>query len=77
MMRSVAGVIETALVASFMHSSPIDDPSDHDTTVNAHAAVVEAIERADGQAAFDTMLKVINIGVERIDVRRRRQNLRR
>ena len=77
MMRSVAGVIETALVASFMHSSPIDDPSDHETTVNAHAAVVEAIERADAQAAFDTMLQVINIGVERIDVRRRRQNLRR
>ena len=77
MMRSVAGVIETALIASFMHSSPIDDPSDHETTVNAHAAVVAALERADAQAAFDTMLKVINIGVERIDVRRRRQNLRR
>ncbi len=77
MMRSVAGVIETALVASFMHSSPVDEPSDHQTTVNAHAAVVDAIEAADAAAAHAGMLQVINIGVERIDLRRRRQGTRR
>jgi DNA-binding FadR family transcriptional regulator len=76
MMRSAAGVIETALVASFMHSSPVDDPSDHETTVNAHAAVVDAIEAGDAAAATASMLQVINIGVERIDLRRRRQGHR-
>ena len=76
MMRSAAGVIETALVASFMHSSPVDDPTDHETTVNAHAAVVNAIEAGDATAATAAMLQVINIGVERIDLRRRRQGHR-
>ena len=77
MMRSVAGVIETALLASFMHSSPVDDPADHEITVNAHAAVVDAIEAGDARAASDTMLQVINSGVERIDQRRRRTGARR
>ncbi len=77
MMRSVAGVIETALLASFMHSSPVDAPSDHETTVNAHAALVDAIEAADATAARAAMLQVINIGVERIDLRRRREGARR
>ncbi len=76
MMRSVAGVIETALIASFLHSSPIDDPADHQMTVNAHAAVVDAIEAGDGRAAFSTMLQVIDIGIDRIDLRRRRQSQR-
>ena len=77
MMRSVAGVIETALLAAFMHSSPVDDPADHQYTVNAHAAVVDAIEASDAAGAATTMLKVINSGVERIELRRRRQSERR
>lgn len=70
MMRSVAGVVETALVASFMHSSPVDAPADHRATVDAHTALVDAIEAGDAAAAASTMLRVINIGVERIDLRR-------
>src|SRR5256885_13020967 len=37
-------VIEAALVASFSQSSPVDDWSDHEKTVNTHAAIVDAIE---------------------------------
>jgi DNA-binding FadR family transcriptional regulator len=66
LMRSVASVIEAALAASFSHSSPVDDPDSHECTVNAHAAVVDAIEARDEQAATAAMLKVIDIGVERI-----------
>jgi DNA-binding FadR family transcriptional regulator len=77
MMRSVAGVIETALLAAFMHSSPVDDPAAHQYTFTAHAAVVDAIEASDAAGAATTMLKVINSGVERIELRRRRQSERR
>ena len=73
LMRSMASVIETALVASFAHSSPVDDPQDHEATVNGHAAVVDAIEAGDEAAAAATILKVINIGVYRIDVTRKKQ----
>jgi DNA-binding FadR family transcriptional regulator len=66
LMRSVASVIEAALVAPFSHSSPVDDPGDHERTVNAHAAVVDAIENRDDKAASAAMLKVIDIGVQRI-----------
>ena len=77
MMRSAAGVIETALVASFIHSSPVDDPADHQATVDAHAAVVDAIEARDEQAAAEAMRRVIDCGVDRIDLTRRRQGARR
>lgn len=73
LMRSMASVIETALVASFAHSSPVDDPEDHEATVNGHAAIVDAIEAGNETAAAGTILKVINIGVYRIDVTRKKQ----
>lgn len=73
LMRSMASVIETALVASFAHSSPADDAVDHQATVNGHAAIVDAIEAGDEQGAAEAILKVINIGVNRIDVTRKRQ----
>ena len=73
LMRSMASVIETALVASFAHSSPVDDPADHEATVNGHAAIVDAIESGQEQAAADAILKVIDIGVNRIDVTRKKQ----
>lgn len=72
MMRSVAGVIEAALVASFMYSSPVDDPLDYHATVAAHSGVVDAIEAGDAAAATKAMLRVINMGVERIDLMRHR-----
>jgi DNA-binding FadR family transcriptional regulator len=73
LMRSLASVIETALVASFAHSSPVDDAQDHEATVNGHAAIVDAIESGEEQAAFEAILNVIDIGVNRIDVSRRKQ----
>jgi len=73
LMRSMASVIETALVASFAHSSPVDDPADHEATVNGHAAIVDAIESGQEQAAADAILKVIDIGVNRIDITRKKQ----
>jgi DNA-binding FadR family transcriptional regulator len=70
-MRSAASVIEAALVASFSHSSPVDDADVHERTVNAHAAIVDAIESRDEQAASRSMLQVIDIGVQRIDAMKR------
>jgi DNA-binding FadR family transcriptional regulator len=70
LMRSVASVIEAALAASFSHSSPVDDPVNHESAVHAHAAVVDAIESRDEQAAAEAMLKVIDIGVQRIAARK-------
>jgi DNA-binding FadR family transcriptional regulator len=67
LMRSVAGVIEAALVASFTQSSPVDDSGDHEHTVNTHAAIVDAIEARDEQAAANAMLEVIDIGYRRIN----------
>jgi DNA-binding FadR family transcriptional regulator len=66
LMRSVASVIEAALIASFSQSSPVDSTSDLANTVNSHAAIVDAIEKRDDSAAAAAMLKVIDIGVERI-----------
>lgn len=77
LMRSVASVIEAALVASFADSSPVDDADDHERTVNAHAAVVDAIESRDEAAAAAAMLRVIDIGVERIGSIKRRSRLKR
>ncbi len=73
MMRSAAGVIDTALVASFMYSSPVDDPLDYQATVAAHTDIVDAIEAGDESAAAEAMRRVIDIGVDRIDLTRRMQ----
>ena len=74
LLRSMASVIEAALAAPFSHSSPIDDASDHELTVNSHAAIVDAIEARDEQAAAAAMLKVIDIGVRRIDSMRKKRS---
>ena len=76
LMRSIANVIEAALVASFSMSSPVDDASDHEVTSNSHAAIVDAIEARDEAAAAAAMLKVIDIGVRRIDSSRRKRGSR-
>ncbi len=73
LMRSMASVIETALVASFAYSSPVDDPADHEATVNGHASIVDAIETGDERTAAEAILKVIDIGVSRIDITRKKQ----
>lgn len=66
LMRSVAALIETALVASFSMSSPIDQTELHTHTVEAHEAIVDAIEARDGPAAAEAMLGVIAAGYERV-----------
>ena len=77
LMRSMAGVIEAALVASFSQSSPVDDWSDHENTVNTHAAIVDAIEARDEQAAATAMLQAIDIGYRRINDSSRKRSQKR
>jgi len=77
LIRSVAGVIEAALVASFSQSSPVDDADDHENTVNTHAAIVDAIEARDEQAAATSMLQAIDIGYRRINASRKKRTDRR
>ena len=72
LIRSIASVIETALVASFTYSSPVDDPHDHATSVAGHSAVVAAIEAGDEAAAARSILAVINTAVRRIERRKPR-----
>jgi DNA-binding FadR family transcriptional regulator len=75
LIRSVGGVIEAALVASFSQSSPVDDGDDHEKTVNTHAAIVDAIEARDEQAAATRMLEAIDIGFRRINASSRKRKL--
>ncbi len=75
LLRSMASVIEAALAAPFSHSSPIDDAQDHENTVNAHGAVLDAIEERDERGAAVAMLEVIDMGVRRIDAMRRKQRV--
>jgi DNA-binding FadR family transcriptional regulator len=67
MMRSVAAVIEAALIASFSMSSPTEEEDLHRSTVDAHEAIVDAIEAHDGPAAARAMLHVVQVGFERIE----------
>jgi DNA-binding FadR family transcriptional regulator len=76
LIRSVGGVIEAALVASFSQSSPVDDAGEHEKTVNTHAAIVDAIEARDEQAAATRMLEAIDIGFHRINATRKRKSTR-
>jgi DNA-binding FadR family transcriptional regulator len=66
LVRSIAGVIEAALVASFSLSSPTEDPRLQEQTVRLHEAIVDAIEAKDADAAGRAMLAVIDAGVDRI-----------
>lgn len=59
LMRSISAVIETALVASFTMSSPINDPDLHHLNVSSHAAIVDAIEAGDEDGAADATRAVI------------------
>ena len=67
LMRSLAGVIETALIASFSLSSPTDAPDLQAGAVEAHKAIVDAIENRDAKGAELAMLAVIDVGHERIE----------
>jgi DNA-binding FadR family transcriptional regulator len=67
LMRSIAAVIETALIAAFQQSSPANDRRLQETTVIGHTAIVDAIERRDPAGAAAAMLAVINEGHDRVE----------
>lgn len=66
LMRSMAGVVEAALLAAFSASSPMDSAESHMRNVVAHAAIVDAIAAGDGETAAAAMLEVIEAGVRRV-----------
>ncbi|MBB6251979.1 FadR/GntR family transcriptional regulator [Nitrospirillum iridis] len=68
MMRSLAAVIEAALLASFSLSSPVDESTLQQEVVDSHAAIAEAIEAGDSGRAARAMLAVIDSGFDRLDL---------
>ncbi|WP_040849575.1 FadR/GntR family transcriptional regulator, partial [Nitrospirillum viridazoti] len=68
MMRSLAAVIEAALLASFSLSSPVDETVLQQEVVDSHAAIADAIEAGDSAAAAHAMLAVIDSGFGRLDL---------
>jgi DNA-binding FadR family transcriptional regulator len=67
MMRSLASVIETALLEAFTLSPPTREPRLHRETVEAHARIVDCIETRDPQGAAAAMLAVIDAGYQRVE----------
>lgn len=70
LMRSLAAVIEAALIASFQQNMPLagDDLAE---TAKGHDAIVDGIEARDAAAASAAMLCVIDLGQARIAKRMR------
>ncbi len=67
LMRSLSAVIETALMASFRMSSPVNEAEEHQISVRGHAQIVDAIEARDGERAARAMRDIIGHGVSRIE----------
>ncbi|HSI42174.1 MAG TPA: FadR/GntR family transcriptional regulator [Xanthobacteraceae bacterium] len=63
-MRSIGGVIEAALRASFLLSAPVEE-HERDIAILAHERIVEAIENRDPEAASAAMVNVIFNGLRR------------
>jgi DNA-binding FadR family transcriptional regulator len=63
--RAFAGVVETALAASFTISFPAD-PQGVAENVARHRAIADAIAAGDAQAAAQAMLTVIDEGLARV-----------
>lgn len=63
--RAFAGVVETALAASFTMSSPADSEGATEN-VARHRAIADAIEAGDAEAARQAMLTVIDEGLARV-----------
>lgn len=70
MIRSLASVIETALLEAFTLSPPTQKPDLHHDTVEAHARIVDRIEARDPQGAAEAMLAVIDAGYQRVESER-------
>lgn len=71
MIRSMASVIETALLDAFTLSPPVRSPQLHSETVESHALIVDRIEAGDAPGAAAAMLAVIDAGVTRIETEAR------
>jgi len=71
LMRSMAAVIEAALLASFSLSSPLEVRERQDEVTDAHERIVDAIVAHDAAAAAAAMLKVIDLGNERTETEER------
>ncbi len=67
MMRSIASVIETALLEAFTLSPPTRAPELHRETVDAHERIVDRIAAGDGPGAAAAMLAVIDAGFRRVE----------
>lgn len=70
MMRSLASVIETALLEAFTLSPPTRSPTLHRETVDLHERIVDSIEASDALAAAAAMLAVIDTGYSRVEAER-------
>jgi len=67
LMRSLAAVIETALLASFRMSSPVREAEVHEASVQGHARIVDLIEAGDGPGAAQAMRNIITHGLDRLE----------
>jgi len=64
-MRSMGGVIQAALRASFLISAPVSE-RERDVTMEAHVRIVDAIENRNPQVASAEMANVIVNGINRL-----------
>jgi DNA-binding FadR family transcriptional regulator len=71
LMRSMAAVVEAALLASFSLSSPLERREQQQEVTDAHEQIVDAIVGQDSAAAAAAMLKVIDLGNDRIEAEER------
>lgn len=68
-MRSIGGVIEAALRASFVLSAPVEERQ-RELVIVSHEQIVDAIENRDAEAATAAMTNVIFNGLRRHDANR-------
>ena len=64
-MRSMGGVIQAALRASFLISAPVSE-RERDITIEAHVRIVDAIKNRNPEAASAEMANVIVNGIKRL-----------
>jgi DNA-binding FadR family transcriptional regulator len=64
-MRSMGGVIQAALRASFLRSAPVSE-RERDITIDAHERIVDAIENKNPEAASAAMANVVFNGINRL-----------
>jgi DNA-binding FadR family transcriptional regulator len=64
-MRSMGGVIQAALRASFLLLAPVSE-RDRDITIDAHELIVDAVESENPEAASAAMANVIFNGMNRV-----------